>query len=143
MTSQPPGPKGGLFGLDNVTHFKRDPLHFLMSVARDYGDMVYFRMGPYQMYQVHTPDLIREVLVNRADKFQKWQVQKKVMGKVLGNGIFLSEGDVWRRQRKLVAPALHTKRIQHYAHIMTAPRSGWPIAGRPARKLISRQKCCG
>ncbi len=116
---QPPGPKGGLFGLDNVAHFKREPLHFLMSMAREYGDIVHFRFGPHQVYQPHTPELVREILVNQADKFHKWQLQKKVMGKVLGNGIFLSDDDVWKRQRKLVAPALHTKRIQHYAEIMT------------------------
>ena len=40
------------------------------------------------------------------------------MHRVLGNGLLLSEGDFWRRQRKLIQPAFHQGRIAAYAEIM-------------------------
>jgi len=38
---------------------------------------------------------------------------------VLGNGIFLSEGGVWLRQRRLVQPAFHRQRVLAYGEVMT------------------------
>ena len=40
------------------------------------------------------------------------------MRRVLGNGLLLSEGEFWRRQRKLIQPAFHQGRIAAYAEIM-------------------------
>jgi cytochrome P450 len=40
------------------------------------------------------------------------------MRRVLGNGLLLSEGDFWHRQRKLIQPAFHQEKITAYAQIM-------------------------
>jgi len=44
---------------------------------------------------------------------------KNVLQPTAGNGIFTSDGSFWRRQRKLVQPAFHTRRIGAYADVMT------------------------
>src|SRR5260370_7698668 len=36
-----------------------------------------------------------------------------------GNGLLVSEGEFWRRQRRLAQPAFHRERIEAYARIMT------------------------
>ncbi|GAB4511071.1 MAG: cytochrome P450 [Anaerolineae bacterium] len=113
----PPGPPGGLFGLQPTAEFVRDPLAFVTRLPHDYGDIIYHRFGPYDLYQVHHPDLVRQVLVTDAKKFHKWDRIKKVFGKA-ANGLFIDDGDHWRQHRKLAQPAFHTRRIGHYADII-------------------------
>jgi cytochrome P450 len=87
-----------------------------MTMLRDYGDFVTLP-GPFYQpgFLLNNPDLLYEVLVKQADKFQKPPLFKKVFASAFGNGLFLSEGDFWKRQRRLAQPAFHHKRIQAYA----------------------------
>jgi cytochrome P450 len=90
-----------------------------MAMLRDYGDFVTLP-GPFYQpgFLLNNPDLLQEVLVKQADKFQKPSIFKKIFRSSFGNGLFLSEGDFWKRQRRLAQPAFHHKRIQAYAEAM-------------------------
>lgn len=114
----PPGPKS-ISPLGVTTQFRQDPLGFTMAMLRDYGDFVTLP-GPFYQpgFMLNNPDLLQEVLVKQADKFQKPAIFKKIFRSSFGNGLFLSEGDFWRRQRRLAQPAFHHKRIQAYAEAM-------------------------
>jgi cytochrome P450 len=130
MTRYPPGPKDWFFGLSLIRHFRRRPLQFLTETARTYGDIVYFRVGPFHYYLVNHPDLIREVLVTKGKSFRKLERQKRVFRKIDGNGLINSEGDFWLRQRRLVQPAFQSRRMGRYAQVAvdyTQRRlDGWP-----------------
>ena len=109
-----PGPRG-IPVLGNMPQLAANPAEYLLKLATEYGGMVYFRMIGRDFFLVAQPDYIQEVLVNQRDKFHKADIDKEIMGKFLGNGILLSEGNYHKRQRKLVQPAFHTNRIQAYA----------------------------
>jgi len=49
---------------------------------------------------------------------EKSATTKDVMKPLLGAGLFVNDGDNWKKQRKLVAPAFHHKRIAAYADLM-------------------------
>ena len=68
---------------------------------------------------VSDPELIGEVLLDREGVFIK-DVVTRNLAEVLGNGLLTSEGDLWRRQRKLIAPSLGKVRIASYADTMVA-----------------------
>jgi cytochrome P450 len=114
----PPGPKS-ISPLGVTTQFRHDPLGFTMTLVRDYGDFVTLP-GPFYQpgFLLNAPDLLPEVLVKQADKFQKPAIFKKIFKSSFGNGLFLSEGDFWKRQRRLAQPAFHHKRIQTYTVAM-------------------------
>jgi hypothetical protein len=57
--------------LFDLLAFRRDPLKFLTSLAREHGDIVQFRMGPQRALLLNHPDLVRDALVARADHFHK------------------------------------------------------------------------
>jgi cytochrome P450 len=116
--TNPPGPRDGVFGLKNLADFQKDPLTFLTHAAEDYGDIINFPFGIYNMYILKHPDYIRDLLVNNAKHIQKWPKQRNVFAKVAGEGSFTAEGETWRRQRRLVSPAFHTQRIQHYVQLV-------------------------
>lgn len=116
-TMLPPGPKGD-FLLGSIRPFAKDPPGFLVEVVREYGDMVYLRLGPYKVYVVAHPDMAREVLVSQARKFRKSKLDVRILSKFLGNGLLTSEGDFHRGQRTLVQPAFHTGCIEAYGRVM-------------------------
>jgi cytochrome P450 len=118
VKTQPRGPKGQLL-LGSLRDFQRDQLGFYSSCARDYGDVVATRFGPLRALLVYHPDAIEEVLVTRSRDFVK-SPGVRVLRPLLGEGLLLSEGSVWLRQRRLVQPAFHRQRLAGYGEIMTA-----------------------
>lgn len=61
----PPGPPGE-FLLGSLRPFRQDPPNFMVAMARQYGDIVMLKFGPYKAYLIANPDLVREVLVAQA-----------------------------------------------------------------------------
>ena len=51
--------------------FRAKPIQFLMGIAREYGDLPYFRLGGFHVYLINHPDLVREVLVTQQSNFIK------------------------------------------------------------------------
>lgn len=114
----PPGPRGRLLG-GSLHDFLRMRLDFLTACARDHGDVARFRLGPRTVFLVSHPDLIEQVLVTDARHYIK-HFGARMYTPVLGNGLILSEGDFWLRQRRLAQPAFLRNRIALYAPQMTA-----------------------
>ena len=114
----PPGPKGyPVFG--SVFEPKGDTITYLTKCAREYGDIVFFRFLGVPACFVNKPEHIESVLVTQNSNFVKSK-DYRAMRRVLGNGLLLSEGEFWRRQRKLIQPAFHQGRIAAYAEVMIA-----------------------
>jgi cytochrome P450 len=112
----PPGPKGlPVFG--SVFEPQGDSIRYLTKCAREYGDIVFFRFLGVPACFVNRPDCIESILVTQNNNFVKSK-DYRAMRRVLGNGLLLSEGEFWRRQRKLIQPAFHQERIAAYGEIM-------------------------
>lgn len=114
----PPGPKGRLIG-DNLREYAKDPLGFLSSCAREYGNVVKLRLMGQTFYLLSHPDLIEYVLVDNHRNFTKTRILRRNR-RLLGEGLLTSEGDFWRRQRRLAQPAFHRKRVAAYGEVMVA-----------------------
>jgi cytochrome P450 len=114
----PPGPRGHWLS-GSLPDFRRGRLAFLDDCARRYGDVVSFRLGPRRMFLLNHPDLVEDVLVTQNRKFIK-HFALRMTKLTLGNGLVTSEGDFWRRQRRLAQPAFHRERIATYAAVMVA-----------------------
>jgi len=112
----PPGPKGlPIFG--NVFQPSGDTIGYLTRCAQEFGDVVFFRFLGVPACFVNRPDYIESILVTNSSNFAKSK-DYRALRRVLGNGLLTSEGEFWRRQRKLVQPAFHQDRIVAYAEIM-------------------------
>lgn len=85
------------------------------------GDLVYMPSLPgVTNFNVFSPDIAYDILVQHTEHYQKPKLAKTMFKSSFGNGIFFSEGDFWRRQRKLAQPAFHHVRINAYANDMVA-----------------------
>ncbi len=113
-----PGPKGNWLS-GNLPDFRQDRLGYFTKLAHEYGDCVSIRLGPRRMMIVNHPDLVEEVLVTKNRLFIK-HFALRYTKLTLGNGLLTSEGDFWRKQRRLAQPAFHRERIAAHADIMVA-----------------------
>lgn len=120
--SHPPGPQFN--PIRQILFFRSFEKNFLTSTLqwfRRYGDVVYMDAMGRQLYFLRHPNHIHEVVLGQAAKLHKsvdYKDPEVGLASFLGNGLLTSDGDYWRRQRKLVQPAFHTQRIQAYAGTM-------------------------
>jgi cytochrome P450 len=87
-------------------------------MSRTYGDAASFHFGPFPLLFVNTPELVHGVLVEHAHDMDVGDVRRKAFQPVIGNGLFVSEGELHRRQRKAMAPAFQPRHIKTYADTM-------------------------
>ena len=115
--SVPPGPRG-LPIVGSLFDYFLDMLGFLLRTAQRYGDIAYFRLGARPVYLLSHPDYIKDVLVTNHRNFQKSRALQRSKI-VLGEGLLTSEGETHLRERRIIQPVFHRKRINAYADAMT------------------------
>jgi cytochrome P450 len=114
----PPGPKGyPLIG--NAPSLIREPFDFPLRCARDYGDVVRIRVGPLIFYMLTHPEDIEYVLRGNHRQFRKDR-GTRMLSSFLGQGLVTSDGELWRRQRRLAQPAFQLDQILKYGSVMVA-----------------------
>ncbi len=69
---------------------------------------------------VMAPDLIRTVLLDDADSFEKGEIARRALGPALGDSILIADGSRWRWQRRAVAAIFRQERIRNYLPAMIA-----------------------
>ncbi len=99
-----------------------DRLAALTRLAREYGDIVMFKVGAQRMALLNHPDYVEDVLVTRARMFKKGRALERAK-RLLGEGLLTAEGDAHLRQRRLVQPSFHRQRVAGYAEAMVARAS--------------------
>jgi cytochrome P450 len=80
------------------------PMQFLTRIAVRYGGLARIPVGRGFLYLVSEPELIKILLVDHRTRFMK-NTRYAVLQRVLGQGLLLSEGDAWRRQRVAAQPS--------------------------------------
>jgi cytochrome P450 len=113
----PPGPKGHPI-LGVMPEFNRDTLGFITR-CRDYGDVVRARFLYVTAYFIYHPDDIEYVVsTNARNFFKSMSLRSNFFHRLVGNGLLTSEGEMWKRQRRLAQPAFHRQRISAYGDVM-------------------------
>lgn len=113
----PPGPRG-LPVIGVAPQVLKNPLNFFMEIFQQYGDVVHFQIGATQFYQLNHPDHIQWVLQENNRNYHKSPNYEKLRP-LLGNGLIMSEDSFWLRQRRLMQPAFHRKRLAALSTVMT------------------------
>jgi cytochrome P450 len=105
-----PGPRGFTAILGVLGERRRNPLDLYRRLVRDYGDFVYFRVGSIGYALVNDPGAVRWVMQENPEGFPKGPGYDRLRS-VVGNGLLTSKGELWRKQRRLSAPAFHHQKI--------------------------------
>jgi cytochrome P450 len=94
--------------------------------ARDYD----FPLLRRQICVFNDPASIRTVFATAAERFErKGAMMRRALAPLLGDGLFISDGETWRRRRPLVADIAHKTQVPGYAPMMTGAAAemlqGW------------------
>jgi cytochrome P450 len=101
----------------SLREFTRDRLAFVHKAAR-IGPVVSFKLGQLLFHLISTPEDVKRVLVDNAANYSKETRGQDLLRVVLRDGLFTSDGELWKRQRRLIQPAFHKDRIASFAPVM-------------------------
>jgi cytochrome P450 len=114
---QAPGPPGDRV-LGNLRQFGRDALGFLIELAREYGPVARFKLGPKPVYLVSSPSGMQHVFQDNYKNYGKGRPYARARF-AFGQGLITLDGEDWRRHRKLAQPAFDKRRFPGFVRIMT------------------------
>jgi len=111
----PPGPKEPVaLGIDPQT------LQTLQELQQQYGDMVSLTQPNGRLaYFINDAAEVQRILARRHAKYRKGPGFERVK-MLLGNGLIVSDGDVWRRSRRMIQPAFGRQNIHGLLEVMVA-----------------------
>ena len=102
--------------------------------------MAEFRTPFFRSYLVNQPDLVRLVLKDRPEDFPKSMRVAEGLRPLLGNSVFLTNGETWKRQRRIIDPAFEGGRLRDTFPAM------WQAAEAAVARLgarLDRQQASG
>lgn len=112
-----PGPKN-LFGLKNIWDLSQaGMMQFIEENWKTYGDLFEIQVGPKKLVIVIHPEHVRHIAITNANNYEKLESYDSVRKYVIGDGLVTSTGDLWKRQRRLMAPFYTPRGVQDFAEI--------------------------
>jgi cytochrome P450 len=88
-----------------------DPYVYLKNIMLKQGDFVKLYFGTQPVYLVSHPDYVQRILRDNYSNYTKPEMFYKIGRETLGNGLVVSSGDLWLRQRRMIQPHLHRKEL--------------------------------
>jgi cytochrome P450 len=104
----------------HAAEFRRTKAEIFLRAMRELGDIGLIRFFNVPIVVLSAPHLVHEALVERQKSFVKSLATRIMFYPFAGKGLFTSEGEHWRRQRKLLSPLFHPGAIKSYAPAMNA-----------------------
>jgi enediyne biosynthesis protein E7 len=109
-----PGPRGH-FLLGNLGEFRSDVLGLIMRATAAHGDIVRCKLGPHVVHLLNHPEYAEQILQKRAANYDKNTRSSSFIRSITGESLLTSNGDAWKRERRMVQPAFHHQQIAKLA----------------------------
>lgn len=116
MAKRAPGPRGVPWFGSTFDAWK-DPLGLMSGAIAEHGNVIELKFGPFRYVVVNEPAAVKHVLVDNPKNYTKSR-NYKGLKLILGEGLVTSEGEHWRRQRKLAQPAFHREKLAGFCDTM-------------------------
>jgi cytochrome P450 len=134
-----PGPRG-LPLLGSSLDLLRDPLGTYEQARRTHGDLVRFVVGPpgrrVVLHMVVEPELVRQVLADHGHT--KDMIFYTAAAETLGDALLTSDGERWRRQRRIIQPLFTRQRMAGYVAAMAEEAGALSRPGTPRPRPAGR-----
>jgi len=112
----PPGPTGSLLKtLSRMGDVRR--LEGLLEARQQYGDIVFTKIGPLRSYMLLSPEFVYHVLVTNHKNYVKG-LGYNGFRLLVGQGLATSDGDLWKRQRRMMSPHFTPQVVLDYSDMM-------------------------
>ncbi|APR79305.1 Cytochrome P450 family protein [Minicystis rosea] len=104
--------------LGHMEEIRDDRFNFFHRLNRECGDIGRVHALGTPLIFANSPALLHEILVEKAKSFVKSPGLRGPLRPLAGEGLFTSDGDLWKRQRKLMAPLFTHGMVAGYAPTM-------------------------
>ena len=82
-------------------------------------DFIARRLLWRRTFVVNEPSGVRHVLLDNAQNYRKSELSRRILEPGLGRGLITTDGELWRRHRRIMAPAFDPRSVAGYAPVMT------------------------
>lgn len=134
---KPSGPRD-FMGMRTIGAMRENPLALMQAVHRKYGDVVHQTLLFNKVYFITHPDHVGHVLHENHRNYKRGPDYRKLR-RLLGNGLVTNDGESWLKQRRLMQPAFHRRRIAGFGETMIAETEkmldGWAAAASDGQPL--------
>ena len=113
------GPATRLGLIEFIRRVREDQLQIIQPELYT-EELVYSRILFLHSFLINKPEYIEHVLLTNHANYRKSHFTRNLLGPLLGNGLLTSEGELWRRQRRIAAPAFHARRTAEFVATMGA-----------------------
>ena len=107
-----------LFG--SLPQLIKNPFGYLKQARETYGDIYNLNLGISKMLIVNHPRQLQHILVDNAQNYRKGGAMWDAIRAMLGNGLVVSEGSFWLRQRRMMQPQFHRQRLAALTEMMVS-----------------------
>lgn len=117
----------------------RTPHLYFQQLDQHYGGVVHYRPAPDPGVLISSPEHARQVLLDEHRSFTKDTYINAIFKAIVADGLLVAEGDEWLRQRRLMQPAFHNRRLAGFMGLMQAETdrmlTHWEQQARAGRKI--------
>jgi len=91
---------------------------FDVMATLEKGPLCYTRLLGKRIYFVNDAEYVKRILLDNVANYPKSATYRNNLRPFLGDGLLISQGDFWKRQRRLAQPAFHLRRLKALAAAM-------------------------
>lgn len=128
-----PPTTGGWPFLGSLPALMRQQIDFLPAAHARYGEIYTLNLGLTKAVVLNHPDHAQHVFRDHARNYRKGGKFWEIIREMLGNGLVVSEGDFWLRQRRMLQPQFHRQRLAALTALMSEAigegLESWPQTG--------------
>ena len=113
----------------------KNPFDFLARTRQQYGDIYTLNLGFAKMVVLNHPHHAQHILRDQVANYYKGGAIWEAVRPFIGNGLVLSQGEFWLRQRRLMQPQFHRQRLAGLTSLMVEQ----PVGVRAAPSVFDLQ----
>ena len=110
----------GLPLVGSLPQLIKNPFGYLKQARNTYGDIYNLNLGVSKMLMLNSPRQMQHIFVDNVQNYRKGGAMWDAIRAMLGNGLVVSEGSFWLRQRRMMQPQFHRQRIAALSELMVS-----------------------
>jgi cytochrome P450 len=110
----------GLPLVGSLPQLIKNPFGYLQQARETYGDLYNLNLGLSKMLILNNPRQMQHVFVDNVQNYRKGGAMWDAIRAMLGNGLVVSEGSFWLRQRRMMQPQFHRQRLAALTELMVS-----------------------
>jgi cytochrome P450 len=110
----------GLPLVGSLPQLIKNPFGYLKQARDTYGDIYNLNLGISKILMLNSPRQMQHIFVDNVQNYRKGGAMWDAIRAMLGNGLVVSEGSFWLRQRRMMQPQFHRQRIAALSELMVS-----------------------